>query len=225
MKERRGEPHVHQDANHDHPLPHPEEAPRGVHRGVAQVPPERDPRGGRGPSAHGARPAHRRLHGLGRRPSDALPRRARARDRPGHRHDDPPPFLGRDPLHGGGLGMDRGGRRALRLEAVGRDPHPRLELASPRQRRHADGALHELLLRAHALDARHERDRGPRARDDSPIFHPGRRSRPARRATIPTRAACAGSRWRRRSAARAASTRPTTSRSSSPRRAARAPSS
>ena len=55
--------------------------------------------------------------------------------------------------------------RALRLEGVGRDPHSRLELAPPRQRRRQAGPLHELFLRAHALDARHELDRGCRPRD------------------------------------------------------------
>ena len=142
--------------------------------------------------AHRARPAHRRLHGLGRRPSDALPRRAGARGRSGHRHDDPPPLVGRDPLHGRGHRVDRGRRRPLRLEAVGRDPHPRVELASPRQRRRRGRALHELLVGAHALDARHEPDRGPRATSRSPSLPPrpafSRRHRPA---TIPTRAACA----------------------------------
>src|SRR3954471_20507161 len=62
---------VDEDDDRGHALPHPEEAPGGVHRGVAQEPPHGDPPGRRGPQADGARTAQRGVHGLGRRLADA----------------------------------------------------------------------------------------------------------------------------------------------------------
>src|ERR1051325_9429659 len=166
--------HADQDHDRGHALSHPEKAPRPVHRGLAQEPPHGDPQGGRGARADGARPAHRRLHGPRRRLADALPGRAGARDRRRRREHYPSPFLGRAALHRRGLGLERNRRRALPLEALGRDPHPRLELAPARQRRREERALHELLLRADALDARHVAHRRPRARALFPPLPPAR---------------------------------------------------
>ena len=107
-----------------------------------------------------------------------------------------------------GSRLDRDRRRALRLEAVGRDPHPGVELAPPRQRRRQARALHELFVGADALDARHERDRGPRPRAVRRSCRRGPRSRAGsqRRRSLRAPPAPPG-RGERRSAAAAASTR------------------
>ena len=145
---------------------------------------------------------------------------------PGHDDHDPPPLLGRDPLHGRRQRLDRGRRRALRLEGVGRDPHSGVELASPRQRRRQAGPLHELFVRADALDARHEPHRGRAATSRSPACRRARSSpsgiagrRSVRAPPAPPRAGNEEAPLGPHPHAR------TTSRRSSPRRAARAPSS
>ena len=97
--------------------------------------------------------------------------------------------MGRHPVRRRRRRLDRGRRRALRMEDMGCDPHSRVELAPPRQRRQQARALHELLVGAHALDAGHELDRRSRPRTirapaSAPCLFPGPRRRRCARAPV-----------------------------------------
>jgi len=105
---------------------------------VAQLSPERDSRGGRDARADGAWLRTGVYMGWdGDRPTRCLDAWCTRSIREPHHH--PPSLLGRGPLHGRGSGWTEVDGVPLRLEGLGRDPHPGLELAPPRQRRRPPG--------------------------------------------------------------------------------------
>ena len=112
--------------------------------------------------------------------SDALPRRARARDRSRHR---PPPSIA---IRGTRILFMVEGCGWTEVDGVRYDwkPWDAIHIPAWSWHRHGNdgdkpGALHELLVRADALDARHEPHRGRAATSPSPACRRARRSRAA----------------------------------------------